>query len=120
MEPTPWKPGQRAHVHIPQQVFVDKYVLPREAVVLDGIRHLVFRRLPPHAGSDTTGQKHSHGDEYEPIEVRVLYQDRRVAVIEPNDQLPEGEWVAEKGASHLYFAWQAQQAGGGGGHDHDH
>lgn len=115
-----WKPGQRAHVHIPQQTFQNKIVLPREAVVLDGVRHLIFRRLEIDPADTNAGTTHSHGDEFEPVEVQLLFQDRSFAVIEPNEQLQPGTWVAKRGASHLYFAWQAQQASGGGGHDHDH
>ncbi len=120
VESSLWKPGQRAHVHIPQQTFQKKIVLPREAVVLDGVRHLVFKRLEIAPADQDNAMSHSHGDEYEPIEVHVLFQDRSFAVIEPNEELQPGTWIAKRGASHLYFAWQAQQASGGGGHDHDH
>lgn len=121
IESSRWKPGQRAHVHIPRQQFEGKFVLPREAVVLDGVRHLVFKRIPAAPVDPAQPTAHAHGDEYQPIEVRLLYQDRQVAVIEPSADLVPGDWIAKRGARHLYFAWQAQQAGGGGhGHDHDH
>ncbi|HMP78246.1 MAG TPA: efflux RND transporter periplasmic adaptor subunit [Pirellulaceae bacterium] len=114
-----WKPGQRAHVHIPHRSFQQQIVVPRDAVAIDGIRHVVFRWQVHDHDHDSAGSGHVHLDEFTPVEVHVLHLDRQSVVIEPTGELAPGALIAISGATQLLFAWQAQQSGAIG-HSHEH
>ncbi len=121
-----WKPGQRAHIEIPDRVFEKNIVIPRKALAIDGLRHYVFRWEgmvePPghvhHEGEDHSD--HEHFDEFQAIEVVVLHRDRHKVVIELGDELRLGDRIAMNNAAQLLFAMQVGSGGGGGHHHHDH
>ncbi|MEZ6045902.1 MAG: efflux RND transporter periplasmic adaptor subunit [Planctomycetaceae bacterium] len=98
-----YKPGQRAYVELPVEVWKDKIVLPREAVVEEATSAFVFLKL--------------NGSEYRRVEVQVLYRDRENAVLMPDENLKPGQVIAMRGARQMYMALE-RAAGGGGGHDH--
>ena len=123
-----WKPGQRAHVAVPDKRFEQEIVIPREALAIDGPSYYVFRwegTVDPHEGHDHgPEEEHDHDDhemvdEYIAIEVIVKHMDRHYAVIELKGELEIGDRIAINNAAQLLFAMQAG-SGGGGGHSHPH
>ena len=121
-----WKPGQRAHVEVPDQQFQKCVVIRAHALAIDGLNHYVFRWME--SSSTTTAHEdepmepeeddHELLDEYQAIEVVVRHMDRYHVVIEKGDRLNVGDRIAFNNAGQLLFA---MQAGSGGGHDHhDH
>ncbi len=115
-----WKPGQRAHVYIPFRIFKNKYVLPRDAVVNDGVRNLLFKWSLEAHDHDHAHDDHEHYEEFEPVEVHLLHTDRQFVVIEPSSKLKEGTRIAMSKAQNLLFAMQMSSGGGGHDHGHDH
>ena len=122
-----WKPGQRAHIELPDRVFEKHLVIPREALAIDGLRHYVFRWNgevePPghdHDHEEEHEHDHEHFDEFQAIEVVVLHKDRHKVVIERGEELRLGDRIAMNNASQLLFAMQVGSGGGGGHHHHDH
>ncbi len=119
-----WKPGQRAHIQIPDQVFDDHFVIPDSALAADGLRFFVFRWngivIHDH-GDEPFEDDHDHErmDEFQAIEVPVLHRDRQFAVIELGDKLKAGDRIVINKAAQLMFALKTG-AGGGHGHDHGH
>lgn len=81
-----YRPGQRARMRIPVERLDDVIVLPAEAVVRDGPSSYVFRQ---------------NGDLFSRIPVRVLHQDRRDVVIEREQGLGPGSFVALDSAAAL-------------------
>ena len=61
-----------------------------------------------------------HSDEYVPVEVNVLYMDRKVAVVDPNGNLKEGTRIAYNNANQLLFSMQSGSGGHGHSHPHPH
>ncbi len=114
-----WKPGQRAHIQIPDQEFTEKFVLPSEAVAVDGVNHFVFRwnGIVEHDHEEMEAD-HAHLEEFEAIEVAVIHKDRHSVVINPkNDKLKIADQIAINCATQLLFALRS---GGGSGHSHSH
>jgi len=105
-----FKPGQRGHVLLPDQVFEDCFVLPPEAVTEDGNDAIVFRR------------EHSHGTdtEYEAIKVHVLYRDTRATVVAADGDLKRRDRIVENRAYQLLLAMKSSAGGGHSHHGHDH
>jgi multidrug efflux pump subunit AcrA (membrane-fusion protein) len=133
-----WKPGQRAHIWVPDKHFENQVVIPRDALAVDGLSHYVFRwngvvehdhdhdhdtdHDDVHDHDDDAGHSdHDHEllDEYQAIEVVVVHMDRRQVVIEKGQELQIGDRIAFNNADQLLFAMQAG-SGGHAHHDHDH
>ncbi len=112
-----WKPGQRAHVAIPSKQFKDVIVLPRQAVAVDGVRYLAFRRHE-HEEEHDESVPHEHMMEFEAVDLVVLHMDQKKVVIEANGDLKPGEVIAVNKATELLFG--LQNSSGDGGHHHHH
>ena len=130
------RPGQRMHIRLPVERWVDQIVLPTDAVVVDGPNVFVFvehhhhDEHKHHHESDTTNQ-HATSDlhesdgedkvfvELEPVPVHMLHRDDTTVVIADDGQLHTGEEVALNNAYKLYLAMK-MQTGDGGGHHHHH
>lgn len=110
-----FKPGQRAHVRLPNRQWNDRLVLPLSAVARDGIDHVIFRQVAVH--------DHFHGDEpphaqFKKITVSLDYEDQFTAVVDHRKQLSGKQKIARNNAEMLLRA--SQESGGGHGHDHGH
>ncbi|XZE19708.1 efflux RND transporter periplasmic adaptor subunit [Pirellulaceae bacterium SH449] len=126
-----FKPGQRAHLVLPIDSWSESIVIPRDAVVRSGIEHYAFRLInldelesPNQVRSlpieDLQNELEKLPDwEFQPVSVRILYQDRRNVVIDPSGDLAPGDFVAMNQAYQLLLAWKMESSGGGG-HHHDH
>ena len=113
-----WKPGQRAHIRIPDRKFSQVFLVPDDAVAVDGLRNFVFRwnGLVDHDhGADEPD--HEHFDEFQAIEVPVIHRDQEFAIIELPGTLRPGDRIAFNHAAQLMFALKT---GSGGGHAHGH
>ncbi len=124
-----FKPGQRAHLHVPVDEWIDQIVLPRDAVVRTGPEAFVFRLEDPADFTDPSlwDSATSADDladsvmtELEPVGVHVIYQDRHSCVIAADGELQVGDVVAMNRAYQLFLAWKLQMSGGDSGHHHDH
>jgi membrane fusion protein, heavy metal efflux system len=122
-----FKPGQRAHLYVPTEVWMDQIVLPRDSVVRSGPESYVFRlaagsafqrRLAPN--ERLARLERMNAWTLEPVPVQVLHKDRREAVVTSDGDLKVGDLVVVERAYQVYLAWKLQMAGGGGGHDHPH
>ena len=110
-----WKPGQRAHIDLPDKLFQEKIVLPRSAVATEGVSYFAFRE---HEHEHAPGESHEHdGVELEPIELNVLHADRHFVVVEPSDEIKPNDIIIVTQAEQILFALRSQ---GGSGHDHSH
>lgn len=118
-----FKPGQRGHVRLPQQTFTNIFRVPAEAVVVDGLEHIVFRKEAAHnhGGADHKDHEdhaaHEEMDAFEPVPVQVLHKDRRYAVLAMDGELKIGNVIAANAAYQLLLATKSES---GGGHDHGH
>jgi len=103
-----FKPGQRAHLVVPIEKYVDHIRLPVNAIVRDGIHVYVFLYL------------HAHGDEYEyrRVPVEVAFQDEQYAVLKNDGSLKVGSKVVANRAFELNLELKAEAGGGGHGHVH--
>lgn len=101
-----YRPGQRMEAKIPtSSVLKNKIVLPASAVVIDGPNAFVFEQ---------------NGDNFDRLDVQVLYRDRETVVLENDGQLI-GSVIAMNGAFEMHLALKNQ--GGGAvdphaGHSH--
>ena len=109
-----FKPGQRGRVRLPQQEWSDRLILPAEAVVQDGIDHVVFRELGQHFHEGEA----PHSD-FQKIVVKVDYQDQHTVVVDAQKQLKVFHKIAMNNADMLLRAMK-EASGGGGGHGHHH
>jgi len=110
-----FKPGQRVHLTLPLSAMEDQFVLPREAVVEDGVESYVFRQLYGHA--------HQGETRFERIPVQVVYEDLKTAVIDRHGKIRRGDSIVVGRAYQLYLELQAQSvrtAGGDNHHGHNH
>ena len=109
-----FKPGQRAHLEIPDENRTQQVVAPAGAVGIDGPETFVFKKMDhTHQGDD--------GEvivEFEKIPVKVLYRDARYAVLEDQLKLDLYEKYAIDKAHQLNLALKQAASGGGGGHSH--
>lgn len=110
-----WKPGQRAHVSLPDKIFKDKIVLPRSAVATEGVTYFAFREHE-HVHEPDEEDDH-HGVELEPFELNVLHADRNFVVVEPSDEIKAGDIIIINRAEQILFALRNNA---GGGHSHSH
>lgn len=130
-----FRPGQRIHLRLPVEKWDKQFVLPANAVVIDGPNVIVFVKHDEHAHSHDHGHPHAHphpqdeaGDheddvhiELEPVPVRLLNRDDRFVVIADDGQFDAETRIALNSAQKLYLEFKRQQSGGGGHHhDHDH
>ena len=124
-----FKPGQRTHLLVPEETWEGQIVVPREAVVVDGLETIAFRRIEhghSHAGSHSHSQGNSHADdapdeyEFEPVHVQLLHRDGQFAVLAKSDELHLDDDYALNNAQQLLLALKLHTGGGGGGHDHAH
>lgn len=103
-----WKfrPGQRMEAKIPTtNVMKNKIVLPPNAVVIEGPNAFVFEQ---------------NGDNFDRIDVQVLYRDRDSVVLENDGQLV-GSSIAMTGAYEMHLALKNQSGGAidpHAGHNH--
>ncbi|MCC9655020.1 efflux RND transporter periplasmic adaptor subunit [Rhodopirellula halodulae] len=119
-----FRPGQRLHLRLPVEQWKDQWMLPAEAVVVEGPDAFVFVE---HIHDEEDEPEHDDHDvmiELEPVPIRLLYRDDRIVVIQRDDQQDlEEEFtthrVALNNAQKLYLAMK-MQAEGGGGHHHHH
>jgi multidrug efflux pump subunit AcrA (membrane-fusion protein) len=109
-----FKPGQRAHLEIPVENWIQQVIAPISAVVTDGPETFVFKKMD-HTHQTDDGKVIV---EFEKIPVRVLYQDARFAVLEDQLKLDLYENYALNKAHQLNMALKQAASGGGGGHAH--
>ncbi len=101
-----YRPGQRLELRVPVEEWTDQFVLPAEAVAIEGTDAFVFLQ---------------NGRRFDRVSVRVLHRDRQNVVIARDGSLFPGDVVARRGAHQMQMAIQNQSSGGGGhGHSHDH
>jgi multidrug efflux pump subunit AcrA (membrane-fusion protein) len=125
-----FKPGARGHVRLPTQSFRSQFVLPREAVVVDGLDHYVFVEQhhddhsfayePNHAYEPDHADEPDHEEEtidFIPVAVRVMYEDRRVRVVSADGDLHPGDRIA---MNHAHTLLMAMRASDDAGHHHHH
>lgn len=92
-----FRPGQRVRLHVPVEEFKDVIVLPAGAVVREGPEAFVFRQ---------------NGDLFDRIPVHVLHEDRLQVVLEQDDGLMPGLYLAQNSAASLNRVLKAQAASG--------
>jgi cobalt-zinc-cadmium efflux system membrane fusion protein len=92
-----FRPGQRVRLHVPVEEFKDVVVLPAGAVVREGPEAFVFRQ---------------NGDLFNRIPVHVLHEDRLRIVLEQDDGLTPGLYLAQNSAASLNRVLKAQAASG--------
>lgn len=97
-----FRPGQRVRLHVPVEEFKDALVLPAAAVAKEGPEAFVFRQ---------------NGNAFDRKPVRIVFEDRRNAVI-AGDSVDPGDYVAQNGAAALNRVLKAQKSAGAGGDEH--
>ena len=91
-----FRPGQRLEARIPtSDVMRNKIVLPPDAVVIDGPNAFVFEQ---------------NGDNFDRIDVQVLFKDRDTVVLENDGQLVDSV-IAMSGAYQMHLALKNQSGG---------
>lgn len=101
-----YKPGQRALLRIPVEVWKDRIVLPIEAVAQDGAEFYAFE---------------ANGDHFDRRSVHVEYRDQDWAVIANDGALRIGATVAASSAHQVHLALKNKSGGGvdpHAGHNH--
>jgi membrane fusion protein, heavy metal efflux system len=124
-----WKPGQPAHILLPGERFSEQFILPPDALAVDGLQSFVFRWCGQtemhdhdHDQSGETAEEHeahSRADLFEPVEVTVLHKDKNAVVIRSGELLLPGDRIASNRAVQLMFALRTG-SGGQEGHGHEH
>ena len=110
-----FKPGQRAHLEVPVEMWESQVVVPLAAVVREGPETFVFMKIShTHTSADGTVDH-----EFQKVPVKVLHTDQRFAVLKKDIRLDIDERYALDQAYQLNLALKLA-AGGGGGHGHDH
>lgn len=101
-----YRPGQRMEAKIPtSSLMKNKIVLPPDAVVIEGPNAFVFEQ---------------NGDNFDRIDVHVLYRDKDNVVLENDGQLV-GSIIAMNGAYEMHLALKNQSGGAidpHAGHNH--
>jgi len=101
-----YRPGQRMEAKIPtSDLMKNKIVLPPDAVVIEGPNAFVFEQ---------------NGDNFDRIDVHVLYRDKDNVVLENDGQLV-GSIIAMNGAYEMHLALKNQSGGAidpHAGHNH--
>jgi multidrug efflux pump subunit AcrA (membrane-fusion protein) len=121
-----FKPGQRAHVYVPAEVWPDQIVLPSDAVVRSGPEAFVFR-IENLLIDETTSVEVAQRKlaeltfwELEPVPVQVLHRDRQFCVLAADQELQVNDIVVTNRAYQVYLAWKLQMSSGDDGHGHGH
>jgi multidrug efflux pump subunit AcrA (membrane-fusion protein) len=99
-----FKPGQKAELDVPIELFKGVIVLPADAVVKDGLDTFVFI---------------ANGNKFERQAVEVTTQVSGKVVIANNGSLFPGDTVAMNNAFQLNLAIKKASGQGGGGHGHE-
>jgi len=110
-----FKPGQRAHLEVPVEMWKSQVVVPLAAVVREGPETFVFLKI----GHTHTSEDGTVEHEFQKLPVKVLHSDQRFAVLKKDASLDIYEQYALDQAYQLNLALKLA-AGGGGGHGHDH
>lgn len=113
-----FKPGQRAHLEFPIEIWKDQVVVPLGAIAREGPETFVFLKIS-HTHEGPRGTTH----EFQKVPVKVLHTDKYYAVLARNIQLDPLENYALDQAYKLNLALKQAAGGGGGahaGHDHPH
>jgi cobalt-zinc-cadmium efflux system membrane fusion protein len=101
-----YRPGQRMEAKIPtSDLMKNKIVLPPDAVVIEGPNAFVFEQ---------------NGDNFDRLDVQVLYRDKYTVVLENDGQLV-GSIIAMNGAYQMHLALKNQSGGAidpHAGHNH--
>ncbi len=92
-----FRPGQRARIYVPVELFENVFVLPAESVVREGPEAYVFRQ---------------NGDLFKQLPVHVLHEDRRSIVIANDGSIAAGSFLAQNSAASLNRVLKAQTASG--------
>ncbi len=106
-----FKPGQRVHLRLPLREYVDQFVLPREAVVEEGVESFVFQQVFGHADDGM--------QEFRQVPVRILHRDTHTVVIDRRGSIRLGDTLVVNQAFPLYLELLSQ-TGESGGHHHGH
>lgn len=109
-----YRPSQRGHVMLDAKRWENELLVPADAVVKDGVEHIVFKHLGRHRPLDEAA--HS---EFQKLSVTVLYSDRRTAVLKSGGDLDRDDEIALNNAYMLQMQ-MSQSNSGGGHHHHDH
>lgn len=110
-----FKPGQRAHLEVPVEMWESQVVAPLEAVVREGPETFVFMKI----GHTHTSQDGTEDHEFQKVPVKILHSDSRFVVLKKSERLDIYEKFALDQAYQLNLALKLA-TGGGGGHGHDH
>ena len=92
-----YRPGQRLELQIPVEEWEDQFVLPVDAVAVEGAESYVFIR------------QHGHFDR---VPVYVVYRDQRSAVVSSKGRLRDGQIVAMRSAHRMQMELKKQSSGG--------
>ncbi len=92
-----FRPGQRVRLQVPIEKLDNVIVLPATAVVQEGPVAFIFRQ---------------NGDLFNRLPVHILYEDRQHVVIENEDHLGMGTYIAQNSAASLNRILKAQMAQG--------
>jgi cobalt-zinc-cadmium efflux system membrane fusion protein len=92
-----FRPGQRVRLQVPIEKLDNVIVLPATAVVQEGPEAFIFRQ---------------NGDLFNRLPVHILYEDRQHVVIENEDHLGMGTYIAQNSAASLNRILKAQMAQG--------
>jgi len=104
--PTVWQylPGDQCILMIPEKSFESSLVLPRGAVVEEGLKRFVFME---------------NGDSFDKVEVTTVFMDKQTAVLGIETKLFEGDSIVISGAYELNIATKKPvKASGHEGHNH--
>ncbi|QDT37695.1 efflux RND transporter periplasmic adaptor subunit [Stratiformator vulcanicus] len=88
-----FRPGQRVTLHVDVEEFNDVFVVPADAVLIEGPETYLFRQ---------------NGDFFDRKPVHVLHQTREEAVIANDGSVPPGIYVTKSGAVQLNRVLQSQ------------
>lgn len=115
-----YRPGQRIHLDLPEELWADQIVVPADAVAVDGPNAMIFAqyKVPFHLKSH---EDYDMKIELEPVPVRLLHRDNRMAVIDPGEGFKLRRQIAMNHAHKLHLAMKMQSGGGGdphAGHNH--
>lgn len=98
-----FRPGQRVRLGVPVERLEGVFVVPRDAVVREGLEAYVFR---------------VNGNVLERKAVHVRYEDQNDVVLANDGSVTVGNVLAVNAAAALNRALKTQDAGEGHGHDH--
>ncbi len=109
-----FKPGQRVHLRLPMEEYKDQFVLPREALVEEGVETFVFQQQFGHVEPGML--------EFQKVPVDVVHRDTNTAVISRDGDIRLGDTIVVSHAYQLYLEMlsKAGSDSGGGHHGHSH